>query len=156
MDAEKRAFISLNNAGVSLLQRRCFEQGHKTLCDAVHLLNKMHVVDSQIDLSSFCYKAALREADQRLSQPQVDASDLQDLKVLSDFPTKDMTNPSIATCCLLRMEAHQVEEEVLNPPLEVDMQAAIVHLLRTFSLSTVTRVRTHKMKSLHSTGHCHG
>jgi hypothetical protein len=100
MILEHRAAISLNNTGVALLQRRCYQQGFRTLRDAAGAMSaaasrrvqEQHGCTGDGNSSSretFCVEAMLRQAEKRLSKPEpsVDrnaARQYYDLQVLSE------------------------------------------------------------------------
>jgi hypothetical protein len=118
MILEHRAAISLNNTGVTLLQRRCYQQGFRTLRDAVgamsaasHRIQQQHGSTGDWNSSSretLCVEAMLHEAEKRLAKPEpsVDrnvASKYYDLQIISewehpaallDYPHHDVSTPS--------------------------------------------------------------
>jgi hypothetical protein len=101
---EHRAAISLNNTGVTLLQRRCYRQGIATLHDAVaamssasRRINQREHCPNDVPHCSRerpCMDAMLHQAAKRLAKPEpsVDLNTVSqyDLQVLSDCE-----NPSL-------------------------------------------------------------
>jgi hypothetical protein len=101
---EHRAAISLNNTGVTLLQRRCYRQGIATLHDAVAAMSSAsRRIDQREDSpkdgphcsrESHCMETMIQQAAKRLAKPEpsVDLNTVSqyDLQVLSDCE-----NPSV-------------------------------------------------------------
>jgi hypothetical protein len=118
MNLEHRAAISLNNIGVALLQRRCYQQGFRTLRDAVEAMTSAASRRTQQRSGSTeggysssretpCEEVMLHQAAKRLANPEpsVDrnAASQYDLHVLSecehpavllDHPPHSVSTPS--------------------------------------------------------------
>jgi hypothetical protein len=117
MILEHRAAISLNNTGVTLLQRRCYQQGFRTLRDAIgamsaasHRIQQQHGSTGDGNSSSretLCMEAMLNQAEKRLAKPEpsvdrnaVSQYDLQVISecehpaVLLDYPHHNVSTPS--------------------------------------------------------------